>query len=208
MILIAARSTSSRFPCKHLAPLADSTVLDVLISRVSQVMPFAFLIPEGDPLKEALESREVPYFQGPEDDVLRRHLLAVGHYELSWFIRVTGDCPLISPQDLLWMANACVNLKADYGTNCRYAGTDGQEIEFVSRRMIFRMNADAAEPEDREHVTTWIKSNWDELVDYGFKMYEAPIQYGWQATEKLSIDTSEDLERVEALMQSVKKNRR
>ena len=212
MILVQARSTSQRFPGKHLAPLCGSTVMDTLISRASQAMPLAYIIPTGDPLRSELERRKVDCFEGPEHDVLKRHVLAMDFFELSWCIRVTGDCPLISPQDILWMANACVGHSIDFGTNCRRAGTDGQEIEFISRRLMRHMQKVseagaqhewAMDEGDREHVTTWVKRNWDHLKAQ-FRFYEGPIQYGWQMAGKISIDTPEDLERVDLLMRAVK----
>jgi spore coat polysaccharide biosynthesis protein SpsF (cytidylyltransferase family) len=205
VILIAARSTSSRFPMKHLAPLNGSTVLDVLISRVNSVLPFAFLIPTGDPLKAALRERNAMYFEGPEEDVLKRHMLAMDRFNLSWCIRVTGDCPLISPQDLLWMAQVCTSTGMDYGTNCAFAATDGMEIEFISRRLMEHMHNTADNAHDREHVTPIAQRMLRDPKEARFKFYLAPAQYAWQGAGKLSIDTLEDLARVEALMQSVDK---
>lgn len=203
MILIAARSTSARFPRKHLAPLAGSTVLDVLISRVSPVMPFAFLIPTDDPLKEALRERKAMYFEGPESDVLKRYMLAMDRFDLSWCIRVTGDCPLISPQDLLWMAQVCTSTGIDYGTNCLRSPTDGQEIEFISRKMMEKMHNTADNEYDREHVTPIAVRMMRENAP-GFRYYESPVQYAWHGAGKLSVDTPDDLARVEAVMQSVR----
>lgn len=205
MILIPARSTSSRFPEKHLAKLGGSTVLDVLVSRVRLVSPFAFIIPTGDPLKHTLKRRDLSYMEGPEEDVLKRFMLAMDRFDLSWCVRVTGDCPLISPQDLFWMISVCSMGRVDYGTNCLTAPTDGQEIEFISRKLMERMHGEARDPYDREHVTPWAIRKMKEK-DPAFRYYEAPIQYGWQAMKKISVDTPEDLERVELLMLSVALN--
>jgi spore coat polysaccharide biosynthesis protein SpsF (cytidylyltransferase family) len=210
MILVQARSTSSRFPCKHLAPLAGSTVFDILISRIRGVAPFAFLIPTGDPYKEELDKRGVEVFEGPEEDVLKRYALAMEHYNLEWCIRITGDCPLISPQDISWMVNVCTASRFDYGSNFGQAQTDGMEIEYLSRRLID--NADSAKIgkghylmvlEDREHVTTWIRNHREYLEALAYRFYDAPVQYGWHGAGKLSIDTPEDLERVEMVMRKM-----
>lgn len=201
MVLIQARSTSRRFPRKHFAKLGGSTLLDVLISRVAVVSPYAFLIPTDDPLKAALKERGAPYFEGPEEDVLKRFMLAMDRYDLSWCVRVTGDCPLISPQDLYWMISVCSMAKVDYGTNCAQAPTDGQEIEFLSRKLVERMHNEARDPYDREHVTPWAVRKMKER-DPRFKYYEPPIQYGWQSAPKLSVDTPEDLERVDLIMKA------
>lgn len=202
MIFIACRSTSTRYPGKHLAKLGDSTLLDTLLSRVSMVSPFVVLIPTGDPLKDALKERGAPYFEGPEEDVLKRFMLAMDRYDLSWCVRVTGDCPLISPQDLYWMISVCSMAKIDYGTNCAQAPTDGQEIEFLSRKLVEKMHGEARDPYDREHVTPWAVRKM-KARDPMFKYYEAPVQFGWQAAPKLSVDTPEDLERVDLIMKAV-----
>lgn len=201
MILIQARSTSRRFPRKHFAPLNGSTLLDVLISRVRLAMPFAFVIPFDDPLKAALRERGVPYFEGPEEDVLKRYMLAMDRYDLSWCIRVTGDCPLVSPQDIFWMGCTCAGAKVDFGSNALQAPTDGQEIEFISRRMMEYMHTHAT-GDEREHVTKHAVVNEAKLAK-DFRYYAAPIQYGWQACPKVSVDTAEDLERVDLIMKVV-----
>ena len=208
MILIPARSTSARFPKKHLAPLGGFTLLDILISRVSPVMPFAFLIPTGDPIKEFLRERNAMYFEGPEDDVLKRFMLAMDRFKLSWCLRVTGDCPLISPQDILWMVTVCTSTGIDYGTNCLHNQRDGQEIEFISRRMMEYMHSTADNEYDREHVTPIAARMMREVQagepgKHGFKFYEAPVQFAWHGMGKLSVDTQEDLARVEELMRAV-----
>lgn len=202
MILIACRSTSSRFPRKHFAPLGGSTLLDVLISRVClSGLPFAFVIPVGDDLGPALRSRGIEVFEGPEMDVLGRYAQAMAHYQLRWCIRVTGDCPLISPQDLYCMASICTSKGIDFGTNAMKAPTDGQEIEFISRGLMDYMN-EKAELDEREHVTRHAVI-WRRGLSNYFRYYDAPIQYGWQASPKLSVDTPEDLERVDLIMKAV-----
>lgn len=204
MILIQCRSTSRRFPRKHFAPLNGSTVLDHLISRVRlSGLPFAFVIPTGDDLGPALRSRGVEAFEGSEEDVLGRYLAAMNHYQLPWCIRVTGDCPLISPQDLYFMACVCTTAGVDFGTNAMTAPTDGMEIEFVSRRMMEKMDSIYVKEMSpaREHVTFWavkLRGQWERE----FRYYDAPIQYGWQAAPKLSVDTPEDLERVDLIMKA------
>lgn len=101
------------------------------------------------------------------------------------------------------MISVCSMAKVDYGTNCLTAPTDGQEIEFLSRHLMEKMHGEARDPYDREHVTPWavrkMKAN-----DPAFRYYEAPIQYGWQASPKLSVDTPEDLERVDLIMKTAK----
>lgn len=208
MILIPVRSNSARFPKKHLAPLGGFTLLDILISRVSPVMPFAFLIPTGDPIKEALRERNAMYFEGPEEDVLKRFAMAMDRFKLSWCIRVTGDCPLISPQDILWMAQVCTSTGIDYGTNCLHNPRDGQEIEFISRRMVDHMHGTADNEYDREHVTPIAVRMMREVQggkpgNHGMRFYESPIQFAWLGAGKLSVDTPDDLAKVDALMKMI-----
>jgi spore coat polysaccharide biosynthesis protein SpsF (cytidylyltransferase family) len=163
-------------------------------------MPFTFLIPFDDPLKEALKDRGVPYFEGPEEDVLKRYMLAMDRYDLTWCIRVTGDCPLVSPQDIFWMGSVCAGAQVDFGSNALHAPTDGQEVEFISRRMMEYMHTHAI-GDEREHVTKHAVVNEAKLSG-NFRYYSAPVQYGWQASPKLSVDTPDDLERVDLLMKA------
>ena len=202
MILVQARSTSSRFPRKHLAPLCGSTALDILISRIRGVAPFAFLIPLGDDLmSEELFKRDVLIFSGPEHDVLGRYAAAMANWNLDWCIRITGDCPLISPQDISWMVNVCTASRFDYGSNFGQVQTDGMEVEYLSRRLVHWLDVHTIAM--REHVTMAAREQRKFLEINGYSFYDAPVQYGWHGAGKLSIDTPEDLERVEMVMRKM-----
>lgn len=97
---IQARTGSTRFPKKVLAPLppgSETTILDHLHSRVSQVLPesrIVYLIPEGDSeLEEFLRKRNRLHFSGPLEDVRERYILAANRFDADGILRLTGDNP-------------------------------------------------------------------------------------------------------------------
>lgn len=163
------------------------------------------LIPFNDPLKDYLRAEFIQYHEGPEDDVLTRYTHAVKTYGLPWLVRITGDCPLISPAQIAIVTLMGQSQKADFVTNCLYETTDGQEVEFISSKLLLHIDPLAA-GSDREHVTTYIKSHWDELTKAGFRLgsYIDPMPIA----KKMSVDTQKDLESAQKMLDKVKNRKR
>jgi spore coat polysaccharide biosynthesis protein SpsF (cytidylyltransferase family) len=130
--------------------------------------------------------------EGPEDDVLARYYIAAQRYQADVIVRVTGDCPLISPDTI----NAVVALRqenhADYCANEPYIPGFGMEV------FTFEALEEAhAQSKEREHVTTYIRERARESGRYARWLldYDRP----WN----LSVDTLEDLERVRRIVEAL-----
>lgn len=199
MILIQARSTSERFPNKSMALLDGHPVIRHVYDHCGLAHKARWLvIPNGDPLRDYLRQEFIPFYEGSLTNVLERYYHCAKTLGLAWAVRVTGDCPLISPAQIAMVIQMGTQMKFDFVTNCRKECTDGQEVEFISFRLLEYTYQTCVDETDREHVTTWIKKSWDTLGNQGFKLceYNDPMPMG----PKMSIDTPEDLERVQAML--------
>jgi spore coat polysaccharide biosynthesis protein SpsF (cytidylyltransferase family) len=156
-------------------------------------IPTSVIIPKDDPLKDWLIENHIQYFEGSEKDVLSRYYHCVKTMKLKYFIRVTGDCPLISPENIAYVNFMGNSSNAEYASNCIYECVDGQEVEYVSDNLIELAHQKAVSEEDREHVTTWIKKNLDSKQ---FPWIGLRDHYPIDCIPKMSVDTPEDLERV------------
>ena len=117
----------------------------------------------------------------PEDDVLRRYYGAAKLFEADVIVRITGDCPLISPE----LCGAVVfkrnELNADYASNIMPRtfpkGLDCEVFTYDTLVRAVRQGPD-------EHVTTWMQKSK--------KVKRVNVTSPWQLDGRLTLDTWDD----------------
>src|SRR5262245_9161569 len=118
--IVQARLGSKRLPGKMLLPLNGHTVIGEVLTRclkIPGVHQVVAAIPthDFDLAKEA--AKYCPTVSGPEDDVLHRYYSAAYVYGADNIIRITGDCPLISPELCGAVLGRLICENADYSSN-------------------------------------------------------------------------------------------
>jgi spore coat polysaccharide biosynthesis protein SpsF len=163
-IIVQARLGSSRLRGKVLKPLAESTVLAEVLRRC-RAIPGADLVvcavPEGekdDPVAEEAQRCGAVVTRGSESDVLDRYLQASRAVGADVVMRVTSDCPLIDPE----VCGAVLDLRArehaDYAcNNLPPSFPHGLDCEAFTRDALEWAWREGIAPEDREHVTPWLR---------------------------------------------------
>lgn len=216
LIAIQARSTSTRFPRKIFAPTAGKRMLDWVIdvsrdsatwvsrhSRTKINCRVAVLYPTGDSdIVRAFKSDDVLFVDGDEHDVLSRYLKAQKQTDADYIVRLTSDCPL----SLDYMISKHINLSTiysyDYLNNSdedfRFVA-DGYDVEVLSARALDWLSINATSPEDREHVTTAIKRVFPKQLAKAF-VYAKVATMSKHLGPKMSVDTQEDLDRVNSYL--------
>lgn len=210
-VIIQARMTSKRFPGKSMAMLYDKPVLQHVIERAKDIKgekgahPEAIIVAvpdmdESEPMLELVDRLGVYNFCGEEENVLRRYYQTAVHFGLDVIIRITGDCPLVNPrvssevlQLLLWRKlDYCSNV---YPKRTYPRGFDTECFTFDCLEAAFKL---AETDEEKEHVTTWMINNSQELKT------ACVVQKLNKSHINLCVDYPEDLERLEALLKPVK----
>src|SRR3954470_19546890 len=102
MVVVQARTGSSRLPGKVLAPVAGRPMLRLLLDRLAPVAADRVVVATSDrtaddAIEEIASDARVATVRGPEDDVLPRFLLVLDTYPSDMVVRVTADCPLTDP---------------------------------------------------------------------------------------------------------------
>lgn len=98
--LITARLKSTRLPLKVIKDLNGKTVMERVIERAKAVRGLSEVVvctsrnPQDLALVDIARKCDVYYYNGDEDDVLRRLLDAAKLFELDYFIGITADNPL------------------------------------------------------------------------------------------------------------------
>jgi spore coat polysaccharide biosynthesis protein SpsF (cytidylyltransferase family) len=158
--ILQARLGSRRLPGKALATLAGATLLERCIARlkasgVGPVLVATTTLPEDDRLANEARRAGVSVFRGDADDVLGRFVAAASAVEAEFVIRATGDNPAVdceSPQRLIEQLRA---RGADHAVEDGLPyGCTVEAVRFSALREAHRT---ASAPEDREHVTTFLR---------------------------------------------------
>lgn len=198
LVIIQARLGSTRFPRKALALLNGLPVIQHVIHRVYQIgaVGIVLAVPPSD--EKEFQGLGVPV-KAPHvaaGDVLGRFAaVATLHPQADTIMRITGDCPVLDPKACARLLRTYQRGGCDYAWIDTRAGTgwaDGLDCEVFSREMLLWADESATDPVDREHVTPIMRRG-------GIVLSIPPCAHDdWP---KVSIDTPEDLARVEAWMQ-------
>ncbi len=186
--IVQARMGSTRLPGKMMLPLGETTVIGEVLTRCWQIPGVDIVIaalPDtrmNDMLAEEA-SNHAPVYRGPENDVLARYYGAAMAVEADHIIRVTGDCPRISPEVCGAVLTMLVRNGADYCSNVDpRTFPQGYDCEAFTIDTLQRAQ-DEAEPLEREHVTTWMRRAGIVRVNLG-----SP----WHMDGRMVLDTIED----------------
>lgn len=201
---IQARTTSERFPGKVLAPFRGLALIEHVISAARRVLgpEHVVVLTSSDPsdlaLRLLVKERMVGCFAGSLDDVFGRFCGALQEFPCEWFLRLTADSPLLSPDVVrrLLLPPSRVSLP-DYISNCHpeRLAPAGQSVELVRAEAFLSIDPSTLDHYDREHVTSVFYRDPEER----FRIEQVDCRdMGWPC-EDMEVNTVEDLKRLEAL---------
>jgi glutamate-1-semialdehyde 2,1-aminomutase/spore coat polysaccharide biosynthesis protein SpsF len=219
--IVQARYGSGRLAGKVLLPLPTGrTVLEEVLFRCQAIPGIDVVVaavsndPGSDPLMpfcaKAKHARnhhwrlnddfvtnlfpEVVTVRGPEDDLIKRHILAANAVGATTILRVTSDCPLIDPMVCGEILRAYDEEDADYSSNILpQTWPHGYDCEVFSLDLLRR--ADRATPRDAEHVSTWMQTS-DEVRRVNVARDGEDVH-----SVRLTLDTADDYTRIYSYMQ-------
>jgi len=100
--LITARLKSERLPLKIIKDLNGKTVIERLIDRIKEIKDITDIVlctstnSQDKLLVDIARKNDIYYFNGDEEDVLKRLLDAAKLFNLDYFLGITADNPLIT----------------------------------------------------------------------------------------------------------------
>jgi spore coat polysaccharide biosynthesis protein SpsF len=201
--IVQARMGSTRLPGKVLMEVCGRPLLAHMLDRVAlagtidHVWVATTDDPRDDPVAALAEGSGHPVFRGSEQDVLSRFAGAAEAAGAGTVVRLTGDCPLITPDAIDLVVGALGASGADLATNAPPEGRtwpDGVDAEAFPRAALDRAHATATEPPDREHVTRWFHTHARvEPVHH-----DPPI-----GDVRITVDTPEDLALVRRVLETL-----
>ncbi len=192
-VLVACRMKSTRLKQKALLKIGEDYSITCCLKRclnfsnIKNVVLCTSSLKSDQPLLKATESLPIELFMGDPDDVGDRFLKAATKYSLDVIIRVTGDCPLISPEvaDLLLKShfeNAADYTSASYapvGLSCEIFNVNA--LGFVYKSFNSKMSY--------SEYLTWYFINNSEF----FKINKVDLPEIYKSQFRLTLDYEEDL---------------
>ena len=197
-ILLQARMASTRLPGKALELIEDRPILEHCLGRlvaagVGRVVLATTTLEEDTVLCDLATRLGVAVFRGSDTDVLGRMAGAAEAFDLDPIIRATGDNPAVDIDAAERSLGALNGLHADYV--CEDGLPYGAAVEAVTREALMRAAREARDPDDREHVTTWVKKRSD-LWNLAFPAPPMPLR---RPALRVTVDTPADLAYVRSL---------
>ena len=195
-VVLQARIDSSRLPGKSLMPLGGKPLIVRVMEALNRVPAELRVLacPEDSTAAFAPLADETGFtlFAGPKEDVLGRYCRALRNFGIRYAIRATGDNPFVFTDAAAAISAEALALGADYAG---YSGLPlGAGVEAISADALFRAEAEAASPYEREHVCPYLYAH-PEL----FRLHRPLAPLRWQENIRLTVDTPEDYERAQTL---------
>jgi spore coat polysaccharide biosynthesis protein SpsF len=195
-VILQARFASQRLPGKAVETIGGITVLDHCLDRLRRSgVPVVLATTTGredDLLAGIAELCGVPVFRGERDDVLSRFVGAAIQFEFDPIIRATADNPAVD-------VDACRRVLDAFDDGIDYVREEGLPlgacVEGVRFSALAASAADARNPYDREHVTTFIRRHPDRFTT---RTLAAP-KHLRRPDVSLTVDTADDLDQVRNL---------
>lgn len=197
---------SSRFPGKSLEKIGDWSLVELVLKRVKQASRVDIVVlatstnPQDDILADSVRKLGFPVVRGSEDDVLSRFYQAAELYHPDTVVRITGDCPLISPTLIDYAIRTFEEKKVDYltiviGRDKKVAYPRGFDVEVVSYDSLKDAATKATKDYEREHVMPYFYTHPNLFSVY----YIEPEVEVSRPMYRLCVDSKLDLEVIQSI---------
>lgn len=201
-VLLQARTGSKRLPGKVLRPAAGRPMLWYTVRTlqlspgVEKIVLATTELAADDVLVEAAAAWGIATFRGPEEDVLARLAAAARQFPAGYYLRATGDNPVLDLNNPLRSLNFLLNEKLDY---CAEKGLPvGSIVEVFTAEALQKADREAVLPADREHVTLYMKRS----PSFRRAFPQAPDELCFPELS-LTVDTRADFERAAFILEKL-----
>lgn len=202
LAIIQARMTSTRLPGKVLLPVAGKPMIQWVVDRLRQAGSLTNIVvatsgeSSDDLICDYCNRQNISHYRGALHDVAGRFLRCAESENAEAFLRVSGDSPLIDPMLVdravaLYMSTSC-----DLATNVQVRSfPKGQSVEVIRTEALAGAYPYFADTSDFEHVTRYFYLHPEQVSIESFSSRDP------MGSVQLSVDTIEDLQAVELILQ-------
>ncbi len=168
--IIQARLNAKRLPNKVMKSINGKPMLCHVINRTRVAVDNVIVATPDEKIAKYAKKQGVLSFVGSENDVLDRYYQAAKTFNVSDIIRITADNPLVDPDIIKEVVKLYFEADADYAcNNMPRTYPMGLDVEVFSFESLERAWASATLPEEKEHVTPYIRNHPEifKLVNLG-----------------------------------------
>ena len=209
IVIIQARSSSSRLPNKVLKPLAGLPMIWHIVQRakacenVGHVVVATSVDPSDDALAKFCTEADITCYRGSLSNVLSRYLAVLERYDYPYFVRITGDCPLIHPPFIDRQIEALIAHDGDL-VRCDAPSTLLEGQGACSARSLRRVAEASDHPDDLEHVgARYYAEHPEEFRTIGLQLPPHLKDTNW----RLTVDEAADYQMMAALYEALYQGR-
>jgi spore coat polysaccharide biosynthesis protein SpsF len=200
LVVVQARTGSTRLPGKVLLPLAGKPLLGRMLERLQGAhTPFELVVatttsPSDDPIAETGSAFGARIYRGHPTDLLDRHVGAARLVHADVVVKTPSDCPLIAPEVVdrvlgAWHERGIAE-RLDYLSNLHPPSyPDGNDVEVMPLGALEIAWREAQKPFEREHTTPFL---WDQPERFRLAnvSWETGLRYA--ESHRFTIDYPED----------------
>lgn len=203
--ILQARMSSSRLPGKVMIPINDRPMIHWQIQRILNASKITELVvatsnhESDDILANYLSELQIEVVRGSLENVSDRFNQSLINRDADYFLRLTGDCPIIMPEIIDEMITEFESDPTDYFSNTlELTFPDGLDVEIISRSAFQSLSKINQTDQEREHVTLGLYSRPHE---FSLSNFRSPINLG---NRRWTVDTLEDMEFIKLVFQYFK----
>jgi spore coat polysaccharide biosynthesis protein SpsF len=198
LVVVQARTGSTRLPGKVLLPLAGRPLLQRMLERVqaatSNIVVATTWDSADEPVRALCAAMGVRCFSGHPTDLLDRHYGAACAFGATDVVKIPSDCPLVDPgvirTVLDYYRTHCHGL--DYASNLHPASyPDGNDVEVMKFSVLQEAWREAEKAFEREHTTPFI---WERPLRYRIGNVVWDSGQNLSMSHRWTIDYPEDYE--------------
>jgi spore coat polysaccharide biosynthesis protein SpsF len=186
-------------------PLAGQPMIGHVVQRakscalVNQVIVATSIEGSDDPIATYCHDARIECYRGSLSNVMSRYIEVLNSAASDYFVRITGDCPVIDPSFIDRQIRA---LRAHDGDHVWLANSisvlEGQGVH--STRSLRHVCEQSEHPDDLEHVgSRYFAEHPEEFRIVGMQPPQALLEAKW----RLTVDEPADFEVMQALYEAL-----
>jgi spore coat polysaccharide biosynthesis protein SpsF len=209
LVVVQARTGSTRLPGKVLLPVAGAPVLVRMLERVLAARTRFDLVvattglPEDDGLAELVRRSGIRVVRGHPTDLLDRHYRAARAARADVVVKIPSDCPLIDPAAIDRVLSAFLSEpgRYDFVSNLHPATwPDGNDVEAMTFDALAQAHRSASARHEREHTTPYL---WDRPECFRVRNVAWETGLDLSMTHRFTLDYPDDYAFAAAVYESL-----
>ncbi len=206
-VILQARTGSTRLPGKVLKEINNKPMLyyTVITLKKSEVVSRIVLatsdMKRDDVLVDFAKDMNIDFFRGSEENVLQRFYYASLTYRDEYYLRATGDNPILDWKNPERTLNYLKKNNCDYA--CEKNMPIGSIVEGFTYKSLKKAYEIAKNADELEHVTVIMKKNMEFLSCFFDNPYDKDL-----SGLRLTVDYEDDFKKVKGIIEKLYINNR